>query len=494
MKNIFLMFILIPILLHSQEASIHFQLKNSQEQKIAIINHNYSNPEVIFGKDEFSLTLFEGKTTLSFNLEHPIFVEMEYRSDSTKDFSSYMFYLSPGDKLNFSVDLKKPKQSIKVSGKGSENNQALIQEITNNPLSLKHFKKDSLPYDVFKAIHIQQKKYKKNLDQYILKYQPSNSFIKVHTLFVDYFLMEKYISFKGSQKFSIRDSYFRHENKWQVIEDSLINIKPICDEELLNLPSFIYFVPLYVTRLKERIWHHPDLLKDYFLDEMATQIMQLDPQNLLQEKIIAKHFTGKCEEYLYAYLFKEAFGEKEDNLPEIFQNFKEKFPESKYIPYLEKEIANILNRRKRSLTEDMILIENSDSIQTIEDLIHLVKGKTVLLDMWGTWCGPCRSEINLNSDSIKIHFKDKALDFLYVANYDLNNVNKWKELIAYYNLTGTHILANTDLTKNIMEKVNSNGYPTYIIIKKDGTFELSKAGYPMNLETLFIQLETALNH
>jgi protein-disulfide isomerase-like protein with CxxC motif len=95
-------------------------------------------------------------------------------------------------------------------------------------------------------------------------------------------------------------------------------------------------------------------------------------------------------------------------------------------------------------------------------------------------------------DSIKNHFQNKGLDYLYIANYDESNPAKWKQLVPYYNLSGTNILANKILTMDIMQKVKGNGYPTYVIIKKDGSFELSKAGYPMDRNVLYYQLEDAL--
>ena len=153
----------------------------------------------------------------------------------------------------------------------------------------------------------------------------------------------------------------------------------------------------------------------------------------------------------------------------------------------------ILKKRERTLTDEMVLLENPKSYQTFDDILTLMKDKTVLVDMWGTWCGPCRSELSLHSEAIKNHFKDKPLHYLYIANHDIPNEDKWKELIPYYNLTGTHILASSELTRDIMAKVKGQGYPTYIIIKKDGTFELSEAGYPMNREVLINQLEDAMN-
>jgi protein-disulfide isomerase-like protein with CxxC motif len=70
--------------------------------------------------------------------------------------------------------------------------------------------------------------------------------------------------------------------------------------------------------------------------------------------------------------------------------------------------------------------------------------------------------------------------------------DKWKELIAYFNLEGYHILANEGLTKDIMTKIGGTGFPTYAIIKADGSFELSKAGYPMNRQKLIEQIESTL--
>jgi thiol-disulfide isomerase/thioredoxin len=184
--------------------------------------------------------------------------------------------------------------------------------------------------------------------------------------------------------------------------------------------------------------------------------------------------------------------EKQDNIPEMFKRFKQKYPKSQYIPYIKPFVQEVQEKEKRKLNDKMVLLENTDSLKSFDDVLKLVKGKTVLLDMWGTWCGPCRESLLVNLDSIKNHFQNKGLDYLYIANYDESNPAKWKQLVPYYNLSGTNILANKILTMDIMQKVKGNGYPTYVIIKKDGSFELSKAGYPMDRNVLYYQLEDAL--
>ena len=182
-----------------------------------------------------------------------------------------------------------------------------------------------------------------------------------------------------------------------------------------------------------------------------------------------------------------------NNLIPIFDRFKDKYPENDYVALIQSYIDPIVARKALKLNDKMVFAKDDGvKLNTLEEVLALTKGKTVLLDMWGTWCGPCLEEIEKNGKAIKDYYKNKDLDYVYIANFDIPNAQKWKELIPYFNLEGIHILANNKLTKDIMQRIKGNGYPTYLIIKKDGTFELSKAGYPMELNILFKQIDIAL--
>ncbi|MCQ0110432.1 TlpA family protein disulfide reductase [Zhouia amylolytica] len=478
-----------------QEASINFKVENSSVTSISILKDNFTNANRLFENNgRISVPLTDGKGHWSVKLSKPIFVTAVI-SDKNNQNKSYIFCLSPGDELNVSFESKGAESTYVVSGAGSENNQPAIQELFKDQSDLKAYRKDSLPGNVLSAIKEISNKKQKILADYNSKYHPSDELKEIYALYVDYIPMQKYIIFKGQQPYHIREPFTRNEDSWQAIEDSLINRTPVSNDKMLVFDRYCYFLGTYLTRFKEGLWQHPERLKDYYgtaTQEEAVKINTKDPENLLKEKIIEKHFTGKTAEFLYGTLFKGAIDEKEDNLPEIFSRFKQQYPQSQYISYVEPAIQKIEKQRARTLTDKMVFVDNSHSYQTFDDILKLVKGKTVLLDMWGTWCGPCRSEISKNSEAIKSHFKDKGLDYLYIANYDTAKEEKWKELIAYYNLTGTHVLANKALTANIMEEIKGKGFPTYAIIKKDGTFELSEAGYPMKRDVLIKQIEEAL--
>lgn len=459
-----------------KEASINFNIENSEALNFILTKGDYTQAYRLFeDNSEDIVSLKEGKATWNGELYESTFITVKYLDSIEGKYQKYIFYLSPGDNLNFSFDLKKPVQTYSVNGKGGKQNQPALQEIINSRIDLKAYRTDSLPNGVLRSIQEISEIKKNRLDEYVLENRPSKEFQDVCSLFVQYFAMQKFISFKGTQKFHIREPFLRNENEWQVLEDSLLKVIPVCNEQMLKFDSYDYFLSTYLSRIKERLWLHPELLKDYYetaTQEEAVEMKSDDPENILKEKIIEKHFTGKTAEFLFATLFNRAILKKEDNLPEIFSRFKQKFPQSEYISYIEPEIQRIEKQLTRTLTDEMVILENSDSYRTFDDILKLAKGKTVLLDMWGTWCAPCRSDLASKSDSIKSLFKDKDLDYLYIANRDEGKDKKWRELIAYYNLTGIHLLASKELSSDIMKTLTARGYPAYAIIKKDGTFEV----------------------
>ncbi|MBB6108420.1 Thiol-disulfide isomerase or thioredoxin [Mucilaginibacter lappiensis] len=505
MKKFFLCFILAGIFVQvssAQTATLHINIANTTSTDCYLWIPYYSFSRDFLQKGEITLALDKQKTgSYTISLTQPVFINLYCDADSTRTKSlNYHFFLSPGDDVFFKADFNQKDNGIVVTGKGSNNNQPLAGNLID--IDLNKFNKDTLPNQVVAVINKQYNLNKKAFDTYSMKYKPSAAFIKSWQYNLQYYAPDVYYGFKEQAKYYVdKDAYHRNVASWNRATDSLFSAIKLSNDDALIADQYLGLLRNFLLREKERLWSASNETPDDFYKqwyntnvEEGKKLFSDDMTNLLQEKIIHKYFTGKAAEYEYGVLFDGSLEERNPvNLVQIFERFKKQYPGSKYVEWFGPSIDSIAKRQQQTLSNEMVFVtDNGTKLNSFEDVLAITKGKTVLLDMWGTWCGPCRSEIEKNSHAIKAYFKGKDLDYLYIANYDSTNEKKWKELIAYFDLKGTHILSNEKLSTDIMGKVKGRGYPTYVILKKDGTYEQSKAGYPMKRDVLIKQLEEAL--
>ena len=100
------------------------------------------------------------------------------------------------------------------------------------------------------------------------------------------------------------------------------------------------------------------------------------------------------------------------------------------------------------------------------------KGKYVLLDFWGSWCGPCRAN-NPHLKELYEKYKDKGLEIIGIANEKKptleESVQVWKDAVAEDGLPWIQLLNEDGIDKfNVTELYNINAFPTKILIGKDG--------------------------
>lgn len=438
-----------------------------------------------------------GNFTININISHPQIVSFMYY-DKSENFYFCDLFLSPGDDLHVAIDASLKVENVKIIGTNEENNQLLNAMLRFDD---EKFRGDTLPDRAYKETQNIALNNKRVLDKYIKTHKPSKEFIKTWQINLEYLAPQAFYSFEQNNKFSNQKAYTRNIEKWKKCREELFSKIKISNDEAINAPFYLSFVNDFLLRKKEELWkeaignRQEIFYKEWYnapIKEGGKLFLE-DQTNILTEKIIQKYYTGKSAEYAYAVFFTESLrSENNKNLPLIFENFKHQFPKSKYLIQLEPIINKIIENNKKTLNDKMVFVEKGDELKTFEEVIDQFKGRTVLIDMWGTWCAPCRQEIAQHSEALHDYFKGKNVEFLYIANHDSHNFEGWKKLISYHNMEGFHILANETLTKDVMSKTKGQGFPTYIILKKDGSYELSKASYPLNREALIKQLESAV--
>lgn len=95
-----------------------------------------------------------------------------------------------------------------------------------------------------------------------------------------------------------------------------------------------------------------------------------------------------------------------------------------------------------------------------------LRGKYVLLDFWGSWCGPCHDEAPHMKKAYN-QFKDQV-EFVGIA-VD-NNRESVKSFIDKYDITWPQIQVprNHPVSAKLVSQYQVNGYPTLFLIDPEG--------------------------
>ena len=110
----------------------------------------------------------------------------------------------------------------------------------------------------------------------------------------------------------------------------------------------------------------------------------------------------------------------------------------------------------------------TDGKAIIDKIVEPYRGKIVYLDIWGTWCAPCKRKLS-ESHKLKDELKDYDIVYLYLANSSPEK--SWKNVIAEYSLTEpncVHYNLPHDQQHAVEEYVGLTGYPTYRLFDKQG--------------------------
>lgn len=100
-----------------------------------------------------------------------------------------------------------------------------------------------------------------------------------------------------------------------------------------------------------------------------------------------------------------------------------------------------------------------------EKLKEKYNGKIIYIDLWATYCGPCRAEI---PHAIKLHknYKNKPIAFVNICMS--SDKVAWKDAIENQHIAGDNYFLNKAQTQLLSNKLNLRGYPTYLIMGKNG--------------------------
>lgn len=120
------------------------------------------------------------------------------------------------------------------------------------------------------------------------------------------------------------------------------------------------------------------------------------------------------------------------------------------------------------------------------------KGKVVYVDLWATWCGPCKKEMPFLKELEKEFHGNDNIVFMGVSVDKSKDIEKWKEFLVKEELPGIQLFAGDEASEALDKPYKVRGIPRFILVGKDGNLIYEDAPRPSDPEIKII-LNNAIN-
>jgi len=386
-------------------------------------------------------------------------------------------YLKPADRLQVNVDSKSGKLA---SLNGSAENQVLYQwqqlvsSITDYGYNLNIVNTDSVDMDNY--IH-SYKNLQPSITDFFNKTDKSNpQFVKAlaNAIEVDRQLAPIYfLLYKSQKKVKGWRPTPKDFNEVPAFYQQFIQPGKFSDASILKIGEARQFMTLYAK-----------LNMALFVSESNKKLSEAEKLTRMMNAI--------SNDTLKSLFFNDQMGQIEiNNLSEFRETFEPFKKYAKLSPA--KETYNSIYSQFAGDTVyigkssyNFSLPDTSGNIVSMKDF----KGKVVLVDVWATWCGPCKAQFPFLREIEEEYANNKDIVFVGISLDKVEVKQKWKDMIKKESLGGIQLL--DDFGKGFGRKYDIAAIPRFMLIDRHGRWIEIRCPRPEDKEDLKRYLEKAL--
>lgn len=382
--------------------------------------------------------------------------------------------LTDGDTLKVIADARRFDSSISYTGRGSEVQNFVAQHtlergrLNQYTMRVRNHIAET-PEDYLKSLESEKKEELTFTTKHGAKL--TTRFRKIwdaNFTYYNYFFTEQYPQMHEMQR-------VRHytdtipEGNYAVLK----GLPEAFDDEYLQVPPYLlYLSGLHETRLRGAgygvpVWDSANARK--LLDSVDRLAYQKMP-------------GGSGEYFIAQSLYARARIQFIERSRAVFAAFRKRWPESSYLPSLQKEMDMAEKLQAGQPAPDMRVTMADGRETRLSDL----KGKVVYISFWASWCKQCVGELRTMERKVKDMFSNKPVEFVNVS-IDEDTATA-KLLKQQMNLSGNFTYTTGGWYAEAAQNYGVRSLPAYFLVDKNGNFAITRPPSPAQSTELMVAI------
>lgn len=389
---------------------------------------------ILLNNNTLTDSLKNGQFKLEIELEKAQYASFKHGKETT------LMYIKPGDRIQLSIDPTEFDESIRYTGSSESNFLAKKYLLNESALSRELYAQNP------DSFLLSLSSYEKKLDQ-SLKLCTNNKFVDEQKSIITFELASTKINYPQYHKYLTETDANLSSTYYDFIKTLDIN-----NELLLEHDEYTSFLMNYV-------YSNAGSLKEKF-------------------SFISENFDNiEIKNHLSYTMFKEYLNyESVDNVDSILVDYKTLQTDTeKY-----SELADLATEMKRfqagNKAFDFSYPNTNGDTVSLSNFI----GSYVYVDVWATWCAPCKREIPFLKE-LEHDYAGKNIVFMGVSVDEDTNRDAWLEMIEEKEMGGIQLFASG--WSKITKDYKINGIPRFMLFDPQGNIVNVRATRPSNPET-----------
>ncbi len=268
--------------------------------------------------------------------------------------------------------------------------------------------------------------------------------------------------------------------------DSLFDLKlfPVNNEQSLVASTF-----------GDHLWHY--VTDRYLQGDSITLKNLIDGNNLVaynrcMEDILQNEPNSVLRDIMVYKLLSSLIDDSFDDFKTIWNRNDKLMSNQLLIAELKYRIDQKENEKDYGIAflNDMSKEESQFLGDVYNEILKESNRKLIYLDIWATWCGPCRAEI---PQLIDLHSKLKGDNIEFISLCLNSDRSLWQQIVSENNIPGKHFFLDKAQSELLRDKLKFDGFPTYMIIK-DGFILNEQAPRPSSGDQILNELKIKLKY